>query len=691
MSTPPIEEILGPKGLLSQKLPRYEFRPQQLQMAQAVERALRLKQTLLVEAATGTGKTLAYLAPALLSGKRVVVSTGTKALQEQLFFKDIPFLTKHWPKPFKAVLLKGRRNYLCKWRLDDMVLSPRFRGPHDARHWERILTWAKTTDTGDRAEIPGLPDDYATWADLSISSEGCQGSKCKHYETCYVTSARRQAQEAQVIVVNHHLFFADMALKENSFAEILPEYDAVIFDEAHHLEDVASAYFGMQVSNYKLSELITDTRQALTREALLDADIEQSLKDINVAGTSLFTLLAFGLYEGRYPLNPILEGGQREKLKEAHRLLATGLTALEREMKRFSSKLELAERMGQRAAELKFELDAIMEAKDERYTYFLEIKDRGVFLQAAPIDLADIFRRRLLKTHSTLVFTSATLSTNADFKYFKRRMGLFTPAKSKDEPQEDEQDQDAQDSDPPKQEARLASQVAKQKISTDELLLEPVFDYASQCVLYIPKKLPPPNHPDFLDGVIQITEYLINITQGRAFVLFTSYANMDAAYEALKGKLNHTVFKQGDKPKSELLKAFKEDTTSVLFATSSFWEGVDVEGEALQLVIIDKLPFASPSDPLLKARMDLLDARGGNSFMEISVPAAALTLKQGFGRLIRSREDMGIVAILDSRIATKRYGQYFLKTLPPAPVVWTAPEVKRWWLSHQANNTQEPT
>ena len=713
MTRTKIEDILGPEGLLSQTLPRYEFRPQQLHMAQAVERALREPQVLLVEAATGTGKTLAYLAPALLSGKRVVVSTGTKALQEQLFHKDIPFLTKHWPKPFKAVLLKGRRNYLCQVRMDEMLLSPRFRGAHDAKHWERILAWARQTTTGDRAEISGLPDDYATWQDLSVSSEGCQGSKCKHYEACYVTQARRAAQEAQVIVVNHHLFFADLALREHSFAELLPEYDAVIFDEAHHLEDVASAYFGMQLSNFRLSELIADIRLTLSRDALVDAPLDATLKQLGVCGTSLFTLMAFGRYEGRYPLAEILKGGQRDKIQEAHRLLAASLTDVERELKRFHQRVEMAERLGARSAELKFELDAMMKADDPRYTYLFEIKDRGVFMQAAPVDLAEIFERRLLRHHDTLIFTSATLSTNADFEFFKRRMGLASPAPDSPTPSPaaatapspelgPELSPVARPAPAPGPSGPQAAKAARSALASlglapgagaqeappkplklHELLLEPVFDYAQQCLLYIPKKLPAPTHRDFVDGVIQIVEYLIGVTDGRAFVLFTSYANMNAVHDALAPKLAQTVLKQGERPKRELIEVFKADKRSVLFATSSFWEGVDVEGDALQLVILDKLPFASPGDPLIKARMDLVESRGGSSFMELSVPHAALTLKQGFGRLIRSRHDTGIVAILDSRLATKPYGRYFLKTLPPAPVVWTAPEVKRWWQERQ--------
>lgn len=659
---PSLVDVLGSDGLLSDHFERYEYRDQQLQMATAVERAIAQEKPLIVEAATGTGKTLAYLVPALRSQKRIVISTGTKALQEQLFEKDIPLLAQIWPKQFDAVLLKGRRNYLCKLRLEDMLMNPRFRTHADAKYWSDIHSWAARTETGDRAEITGLPDDYATWMDLSVSSEGCRSSKCKHYEHCHVTHARRRAQEANLIVVNHHLFFADLALRDTGFAEILPEFDAVIFDEAHHLEEIASNYFGQEVSNYTLSELVHDIRQAIKDEGMSDDESEQQLRQITTHGTSLFTLLAFGLYEGRYPLKEALQGSQKSKVEEIHIELAKDLTALARRLSHFAGSGELSERLKERVARVKFELDALMKADDERYTYMLEVRDRSVLMQAAPIDLAELFRERLLKKHDTVVFTSATLSTGHTFDYFRKRMGM-TPISIKDE--------------------------ETPAWPVDELMLRPIFDYAKQCLIYVPTRLPAPSQPEFIDGVVQIVEYLINLTQGSAFVLFTSWANMNTVYERLWERLDYNLLKQGECPKSELLSEFKQEAGSVLFATSSFWEGVDVVGDALKMVIIDKLPFSSPSDPLVSARHKLLESRGGNAFRDYSVPQAALMLKQGFGRLIRSRTDTGVVAILDSRIAHKRYGKTFIDTLPPAPVVWRAADVKQWW--HDKFPVQKPT
>ena len=684
-----IEGVLGEEGIVAKKLGRYEYRPQQLEMAHAVLDALDHKELLIVEAATGTGKTLAYLVPALLSGRRVVISTGTKALQEQLFQKDIPFLSDHWPEEVKAIVLKGRRNYLCKLRFDSMMLGPKFRAAADVQHWPTIKKWAKETETGDRADIEGLPDDFPTWADLSVGSEACKGSKCSHYDSCYVTKARKAATEANLIVVNHHLFFADLALKQGGFGEVIPEHDAVVFDEAHHLEDIASNYFGMEVSNWRVNELILDLKSAMEGENATDDDLDAAMKRVTQRATSFFSMLAFGHYEGRYPLDKILEGAQKERIQESYRLFGVSISELERELRRFAGASELSERLAERAADLKFETDSLMKCDDERYTYFMEVRDRGVFLNAAPIDLAELFQQKLLRDHDTIVFTSATLSTNDDFTYFKQRMGLeeIPPLEKKEE---DDSEGVAESED--KSEASVESAGGKKKPvkgkkekkkrpprQVKEVLLPPVFDYEEQCLIYVPRRLPPPNDPKFIDGVVQIVEYLLGISQGRAFVLFTSWANMNAVHEELEHKLPYRVLKQGSKPKSELIREFKKDEHSVLFATSSFWEGVDVEGDALKLVIIDKLPFASPADPLNKARMELLEARGKSSFFDFSVPGAALTLKQGFGRLIRSRSDTGVVAILDSRIASKRYGSHFIKSLPPAPLVWNASEVKRWW------------
>jgi ATP-dependent DNA helicase DinG len=647
-----IEDIMGPGGMLSEAHGNYEHRPQQIEMAEAVDEALERRRPLIVEAATGTGKTLAYLIPALLSKRRVVVSTGTKALQGQLFEKDLPFLQEHWPTTFDTVQLKGRRNYLCKLRFEEMKGQPRFRKREDARMWPDIVRWAAKTESGDRAEIPGLPDDYAAWSDLSVGSEGCLGTKCQFYEDCFVFEARRRAQDADIIVVNHHLFFADLALRDQGITELLPEYDAVIFDEAHHLEGVATSYFGLQVSNWRFKELVGDVRREMDVEEVEDDDVEDALDHLSSTANDFFNLLTYGLYDGRYALEEVLDGSQKDKIREADQEVRDALTGLNRAVAKLAALGDVGERLAERCTEVKLDLATIINRHHSEYAYLIERRDKGVFLQAMPIDVAGLVRTKLLDTHDTLVFTSATLATAGDFEYFKQRLGMVP-----------EGEEDA----------------SRGNYDVDELLLEPVFDYDDQCVLYIPRKLPAPNDPEFVDNVALIVKYLIGITDGRAFVLFTSYANMNAVYDILADELEYTVLKQGERPKSEILEIFRDDAHSVLFATGSFWEGVDVEGDALSMVVIDKLPFANPSDPLTRARLDHIEAVGGNSFRDYSMPSAALSLKQGFGRLIRSRTDTGIVAILDSRIATKRYGSYFLDSLPPAPLAWTAPQVKHWW------------
>ncbi|MFU8802977.1 MAG: ATP-dependent DNA helicase [Bradymonadaceae bacterium] len=648
-----MEGILGPGGLLSQKLDHYEFRAPQVRMAEQVQKALAKRRPLVVEAATGTGKTLAYLIPALLSGKRIVVSTGTKALQEQLFFKDIPFLAEHLPDPFKAVLLKGRKNYLCQWRYSQMKAQPVFRSREDMELWPTIKRWVDETVTGDRAEVEGMPDDFATWNELSVGAENCLGQRCEYYDQCFVNKARFQAQEADLIVVNHHLFFADLALRDQGFGEILPEYDAVIFDEAHHLEDVATEYFGVNVSNFRFTELAGDIDRALETAELKDTStIDTALAGLVSTAQEFFTVMAKGLGDGRHPKQAFLEGERGERLQSYQKMVSKSLDGVRRALKLAGGLGEVGERLLGRCKELDKDLSRVMNANDPQYAYFADLRNRNVFLQAAPINLARLLRDKLLETHDTLVFTSATLATGGNLEFFKNRIGMGTIKREGGDY-------------PP--------------LDVDESVLPAIFEYGRQCVLYVPRKLPPPNDPSFAKNVALIVEYLVGITEGRAFVLFTSYTNLNAVHELLVDKLEYPVLKQGERSKRELLDLFRETEGAVLFATSSFWEGVDISGDALSLVIIDKLPFANPSDPVMKARLDLVEADGGNSFFDISLPSAALTLKQGFGRLIRSSSDKGIVAILDSRIAHKRYGRYFLQSLPPAPVVWTAPEVKRWW------------
>lgn len=647
-----IESVFGPDGRLARLFDRYEDRPQQVEMARGVERAFKERKLLIVEAATGTGKTLAYLVPAIQSGKRVVVSTGTKALQEQLFQKDLPFLREVLPEKFDAVLLKGRRNYLCKLRLEEMQRKPVFRSTEDFRLWPEIQRWAQETETGDRAEIHGMPDSYPTWHELSVGAESCIGSKCKFWEECFVQKARKEAQEADLIVVNHHLFFADLALRQKGMGEILPEYDGVIFDEAHHLEQVATDYFGYQVSNYRLDEIGGDIERAIADEGIDGGTAGKTLEAISAmveAEESFFDLFRKVIKSGRVSLEEVYGQVGEEVIEEAYRRVMKTMEKLEGEVRALPLG-EIGERLGDRTKEIGQELGFLLHAEDLKYAYMVERRDRGVFLQALPIDLAGELRRKLLDTHDTLVFTSATLATGGDFSYFRRRLGMNFEAFEGEE------------------------------LVIEELLLPSVFDYENQCVLYVPRKLPAPHDREFCANVALITEYLVNITEGRAFVLFTSYQNMRDVYERLADKLAYPMLMQGEKGKRELLEEFRTTAGAVLFATSSFWEGVDVEGEALSLVIMDKLPFANPSDPLMRARFDLVEARGGSPFGEISLPEAAIALRQGFGRLIRSAEDRGVVAVLDSRIAHKSYGRYFLRSLPEAPVVWTAPGVKRWWL-----------
>ncbi len=646
-----IDEFLGPGGALAQGLEGYEHRPQQIEMASAVATALDERMPLIVEAATGTGKTLAYLVPAVASGKRVVVSTGTKALQDQLFHKDIPFLQSQWPEEIQAVQLKGRRNYLCKLRFEEMKLNPAFRSRDDAVLWPKIISWAAQTQTGDRAEIDGLPDDWPTWNDLSVGAEACLGQKCPHFDECHVTKARRRAATARLIVVNHHLFFADLSLKYAGYAELLPPYDAVVFDEAHHLEDVATGYFGIQVSNYRFMELVGDIQREIDAEEIEDDALDNALSALDRAYRDYFSNLTIGLYDGRYELAEHLAGPAKEMAADQ---LTDTLRALD-SLKRALAESVLGEttRLDERALELKSDLQFVTNVGDPKYVYFLELRGRGRFLEASPIDLAALLRKRLLDTHDTLVFTSATLSTGGNFEYFRERMGMAARADD---------------------ELALA-----EDYRIEEKILPAVFDYGEQALLYVPKRLPEPRHPEFLDGLCTVVEYLVGLSKGHAFVLFTSRANLNAAWDRLSGELPYPCFKQGDAPKMELLESFRATPGAVLFATSSFWEGVDVVGDQLSTVIIDKLPFANPSDPLVRARIEHIDSRGGNAFMEFLVPQAALTLKQGFGRLIRSRSDRGVVAILDSRVANKRYGRYFVESLPDAPVVWRAAGVRDWW------------
>jgi ATP-dependent DNA helicase DinG len=639
--------------VLARTHPAYEFRRGQLQMAQAVEQALEEKRHLIVEAGTGTGKTLAYLMPVIRSGKRVIISTGTKNLQEQLFYKDIPFLEHALlgapdgegtssPRRLSVCYMKGRNNYLCRKKLYDLANQPVLSGLAEIEQYRAIAAWEKTTATGDRAELAELPETSVLWHKLDARSDACIGQKCSEWERCFITEMRRRGMESDIIIVNHHLFFADLAIKLQAErapdAGILPEAAAVIFDEAHELEDVAGNYFGISVSNLRVEDLARDVEASLQHNRMMSASLSGALGSLRERSQFFFALLPPG--EGRFAFET-----RREFLEEnGEEFLALNqaLTRLAGELEGLPQKPEEIFNFVRRAQELQVQLGFAMESDDRNTVFWIERRGgrmdspqrrsdpektgrQNVFLQATPIDVGPILRQCLWSTLECAVLTSATLAVGGGFEYIRQRLGL--------------------------EHAR-------------ESVLPSHFDYENQALFYVPPDLPDARAPQFAALAADRIRKLLEITRGRAFVLFTSYAQMNEVYQRLLGKLEFPMLRQGDAPKTALLEEFRLTPHAVLFATSSFWQGVDVQGKQLSCVIIDRLPFAVPSDPVVAARVKAIDADGGNAFFQYQVPAAVITLKQGFGRLIRSLHDRGLLVLLDNRILKKQYGRVFIESLP---------------------------
>lgn len=625
-----MEEIFGPGGLLEKHHPAYEHRPEQVKMAEAVWRAISEGRHLCVEAGTGTGKTLAYLLPAVKSGSRVVVSTGTKTLQEQLYFKDVPFLEKALGRKLSVAYMKGRHNYLCLLKLERAAREPGlYLG--EARHLlDEIARWSRQTATGDLAELGDLPEELPLWRQLDARRETCLGQKCKLFEQCFVTRMRQRALESDIIIVNHYLFFADLALKEWDCGTIIPEYRVVIFDEAHELEDVATNYFGISVSSYRFAELARDALAALDRSGEEAQTLRHALKALDAKAQWFFAL--FGQEEGRFrlPREFFSDGGEEGwggRLRRAAGDLENSLAVASAELTELAGRSDDDEydNLARRASELSAELSFILRGSDKRFVYWYEVRGRGVFLQASPIDVAPILASRLFAKVDSAILTSATLSTGGNFEFIKQRLGLS---------------------------------------NCDELRLGTHFDYMSQAMLYLPRHLPDPREPEFAGQAADEIEKILRATEGRAFVLFTSYQQMQQVYALLCGRLPYPMLIQGEMSKRALLEKFKSTPGSVLFATASFWQGVDVQGPALSCVVIDKLPFSVPTDPIISARVDLLAESGRNPFYEYQLPEAVIMLKQGLGRLIRSRSDRGVLCILDKRILTRGYGRAFIESLP---------------------------
>jgi ATP-dependent DNA helicase DinG len=617
--------FFAPGGGLDSAHAGYEHRPGQEAMAQAVAEVLEHGGRLMVEAGTGTGKTFAYLIPILESGRRVIVSTGTRNLQDQIFHKDLPFLRDGAGLSVSACLMKGRDNYLCRYRFAQFEQEPLIEVREERRFIPAISLWSRQTASGDRAEVAELPDDLRLWRDVNARADTCTGSKCPEYEMCWLTKVKRQAQQSQIVVVNHHLFFADLAVR-TAYGAVLPDYDTVIFDEAHLLEEVATLYFGENVSANQVEELARDVEKVAAKSGG-PAKGGGGAAELREAARELFAPIrdALRAASGRQRFEPEARGGLA---------LSDEWVRLQRAMD------EIAKPSGSRgendaiearAHALKDGLANVLRRDASGYVYGMEVRGRGnVILSAAPIEVGNLLQESLFDRLHACVLTSATLSVGGSFDFFQKRLGL---------------------SDAP------------------GLIVDSPFDHARQAVLYLPKGMPEPKEPAFFARAMEEIDALLDITGGRAFLLFTSHAALQRARTHLGALDRFPLFVQGEGSKAALLQAFKTTPRAVLLGTNSFWHGVDVPGEALSLVVIDKLPFDVPSDPLIAARIERIRENEGNAFAEYQTPMAVLDLKQGLGRLLRSRGDRGILAVLDPRLTTKGYGKTFLKSLPPFPIV----------------------
>jgi ATP-dependent DNA helicase DinG len=644
-------DVLGPGSPLARSLPGWEHREGQLAMAEAVERALEHERHVLVEAGTGTGKTLAYLVPAILSGRKVVVSTATRALQDQIFVKDLPLVAEALAPcgvTFTASLMKGLANYLCLRRMNEARAVAGGIDPMLAR----ILDWAARTESGDRAELADLPEDADAWRDVASSSETRIGAGCEHFDACFVTRMRREAEEAQIVVVNHYLFLADLALRtgpRGAHASVLPPYDAVVFDEAHQVEDVATDFFGTRVSSARVEALVRDAERSLAAvnalEALKSGPVRATLEGVREAARVLFGRLAFGgtQAESRRALS---DGDVTAEVRAAHAALDVRLEALDAVAR--ARKEEALQLVARRAGDLRDDLRAILngaraseDGEVSDLVRWMDVRSRSVSLGASPVDVGATLRTRLFDRVPSVVCTSATLATAGGFHFAKARMGA-----------------------PPE---------------ADELVIASPFDFAARSVLYLPDDLPEPADAAFDAAAAGRIAEMVRMTDGGAFVLCTSARAMRSLHGLLRGQVSGPMMLQGERPKHLLLSRFRASGRAVLVATMSFWEGVDVPGWALRLVVLDKIPFAPPNDPVVAARCARIDRGGGNGFTQYSVPSAAMTLKQGFGRLIRTQRDAGIVAILDKRIVRKGYGRALVASLPPARRVRRLEEVRAFW------------
>ena len=635
-------------------MPGFEPREGQRRMAAAVAKVIEEGGTLLAEAGTGTGKTLAYLIPAILSRQRVLVSTGTKNLQEQVFFKDLPWLRESLGVPFTATLMKGRTNYLCLHRWEnyrDAVdgntgTNGRLIEVGDHVLLPVIQEWAARTTTGDRAELRDLPEDLPLWKEISADADTCLGTDCPRYGECYLTLMRQRAAESDVVIVNHHLLCADASVRQSAYGEVIPSCPTLVVDEAHQLEDVATQYFGVAFSNFRVDDLVHDVARLLPTAPLEIGQIQEASRALtHITDRAAVFFAALALARTTVAAADARVRYTSEAMTEEGLMLATAFDELERSLDRRppAADEELDEAISsivRRTRDLRQDLRFLLRADDESFVFYLEHRGLGTFLRASPVDVSRIVRDALFDRFRTVVLTSATLAVEGRFDYIKGRLGIG---------------------------------------EADEVQVPSEFDYKQQTLLYLPRRMPPPKSPTFAEAVARETIALLTRSRGRAFVLFTSYRILRTVQPLVEMALPYPILVQGTAPRSALIDEFRSTPNAVLLATSSFWQGVDVVGDSLSCVVIDKLPFASPGDPVTSARIDAINARGGDAFAEYQVPLAILSLQQGIGRLIRHRSDRGVLAVLDPRLATTGYGRRFMASLPPAPVTRDLAAVDRFF------------
>ncbi|MGY6274958.1 ATP-dependent DNA helicase [Methylomonas sp. MgM2] len=617
-----LAEIFGNDGALAAHIDGYSPRVAQIEMAEKIAQAIESRQNLIAEAGTGTGKTFAYLIPAIISRKKTIVSTGTKNLQDQLFNKDLPLIRKTLSRtPFKASLLKGRANYLCTYRLE-LALNASFGYvKQDAEALAKIKTWSSRTRTGDVSEVADVHDGDPVWFHATSTTDNCLGQNCPDYTDCFLTKARKQAQESDIVVVNHHLLCADWSIRNTGFGELLPDAEVVIIDEAHQLADTASNFLGVSVSGKQLTELADDTLAEYFTDAKDMPDLRTACEDLQLEVKDM--RLAFGLE---------LRRGDWQDI-ETNPKMTAALASLQKQLARLTDQLERAsirskglESCFERAEALDMQLETLIKDEDGQWIKWYETYSKSFTLSRTPLDIAKEFRGFMAQHKAIWIFTSATLSVANNFVHFSKSLGLN---------------------------------------DTQSQSWESPFDYPNQALFYHPKGLPQPSDPAFTDKIVDFVLPVLEASRGRAFFLFTSHKALQRAAQLLDGKLDHPLLVQGKKSKAVLLEQFKKLGNAVLLATASFWEGVDVRGDALSCVIIDKLPFASPGDPVLKARMHAMEKQGRNPFFEHQLPSAIIMLRQGVGRLIRDDNDRGVLMVCDPRLLKRAYGQMFLDSVPP--------------------------